>query len=364
MFLCEGETDTMRLWQELHDAGKLEETDVVGVGGCEAWSANLRQHFDGADAVYACLDNDEDYNVKAQVDRAWLTIRRDLGPKVKRVRLPSGVKDLCEFFKLGNTLDSLRGLIAQPASRFKPLNLAEAHKPRPVNWLVEDLIAQGDITMLLGEPGVGKSWLSMSLALAIVQGWETWLGQPLCKSGGRVLYVDEENPEDDVYRRLCKLGLRDGDASHFRYLHEQGIRLDKDPAGILEEAITFEPTLIVLDSLTRIHTENENDAGAIARLFNDGIKPLARQTGATVIVLHHANKGNEGSTYKRARGSGDITAAIDTALDVRQDAPGFLTVLHAKTRRRLPHSAIHVRLNDTPDGLLKVETNVEAPPPF
>lgn len=361
VFICEGETDTMRLWQEMTGA---EDVGVVGIPGAQSWKSEWAELLRGADTVYVILDNDTDYNVKAQVDGAWLTMRKDLGAKAKRIKLPLGVKDVCEFFNT-YSLEDLRLLVVKPVSRYKPLDLTDVYTPRPVNWLVEGLIGQGDVTLLFGEPGVGKSWLSLSLALAMVQGWDSWLGLDLHVKNPRVLYVDEENPEDVIYQRLQQLGLRNEDAPHMRYLHEQGIRMDKEPDAILEEAIAFEPGLIVLDSLTRIHTENENDAGAIARLFNDGIKPLARETGATVLLLHHARKpGADGSSYSRARGSGDITASVDTGLDIRQPNQGWMTVVHFKSRRRLPRRPINARLMDTDDGKVRLVTNTEVPPPF
>ena len=69
---------------------------------------------------------------------------------------------------------------------------------------------------------------------------------------GRVLYVDEENPEDLVYDRFRKLGVDRETAKNIRYLCNAGIRLDKADADVLvEEALDFEPALVVLDSLTR-----------------------------------------------------------------------------------------------------------------
>ena len=79
-----------------------------------------------------------------------------------------------------------------------------------------------------------------------------------------MLYVDEENPEALVPHRLRKLGLTPEGAKNVRYLHRQGVRLDRRPELILDEALDWQPTLIVLDSLTRLHTKDENNAGEIA----------------------------------------------------------------------------------------------------
>ena len=364
VFITEGESDGMRLAQAFADEGKT--ALVVALPGVSSWKSEWAALFAQAKEVYVVLDNDPGYKVATVVDAAWLAMRRDIGPKARRIRLPMNVKDICEYFAQGFDLADLRELVTAPVSRYTPLDLADAHIPRPVNWMVEGLIGEQDIAVMFGEPNSGKSWLTLSLSVAVMQGRETWLGLPLLKQG-KVLYIDEENPEDVIYQRLAKLGLRNQDTSMLRYLHEQNIRLDRSPEEVLDEVQAFDPTLIIVDSLTRVHTGNENDAGEMAKLFNDGIKPLGRQTGAAVVVLHHANKVTDGNSYRRMRGSVDIGAAYDSAIEVQQTAPGFMSVKHFKSRRGLPLPPINARLLDVVEGdrtYTHLVTNVEAPPPF
>ncbi len=360
MFICEGETDTMRLQQELWDHGVA--ALAVGLPGISSWKSEWAEWFEGAANVFVILDNDKDPYVKATVDGSWLKIRKDLGGKVKRIQFPPTMqaKDVCEFFQQGNDLDDLRSLAVKPVSRFKALDLSDTYKPRPVNWMIEGLVGQGDITIMVGDPNVGKSWLAMALGVALAQGQPDFLGYPL-HNHGRVLIIDEENPEDVVYNRLFKLGLTNADLPNLRYLHDQGIRLDRDPDAMLEEAEMFGPTLIIIDSMTRVHTEDENNAGAMSRLFNDGIKPLSRKTGATVLLLHHKTKSRDGSSYTQMRGSADIGAGIDTGLDVTQVVPGFMQMKQFKSRRQLPGPAINIRLEDTEDGHIRLVSKVEPP---
>ncbi len=361
MFLCEGETDTMRLQQELWDAG-IESAEAWGIPGINTWKSGWADYFTHVEHVFVILDNDKDPYVKATVDGSWLKIRKDLGGKVKRIQFPPTMqaKDVCEFFMQGNDLDDLRSLAVKPVSRFKALDLSDTYKPRPVNWMIEGLVGQGDITIMVGDPNVGKSWLAMALGVALAQGQPDFLGYPL-HNHGRVLIVDEENPEDVVYNRLFKLGLTNSDLPNFRYLHDQGVRLDREPDALLEEAELFEPTLIIIDSMTRVHTEDENNAGAMSRLFNDGIKPLSRKTGATVLLLHHKTKSRDGSSYTQMRGSADIGAGIDTGLDVTQVVPGFMQMKQFKSRRQLPGPPINIRLEDTEDGHIRLLSKAEPP---
>jgi KaiC/GvpD/RAD55 family RecA-like ATPase len=351
-FLVEGETDTMRLWQEL--GGPDKNTGVVGMPGIESWREEWADTFKDSERVWVVLDNDQDYNVKARVDTAWRNIRWALGSKAKRVHLPPEVKDVCEFFDR-YSLDDLRVLAARSpiqTSRYTALDLTK--EPPPVQWLVEDFICRGDIHLLIGEPGIGKSWITMALAKAVANDEQAFLGHAVSQHG-RVLYVDEENPEDLIYDRFRKLGVDNSTARQIRYLSNVGIRLDKNDADVLvEEALDFEPALVVLDSLTRFHTEDENHAGAMAALFNRAIKPLARETGAAVVLIHHANKTDSNSSYKRSRGSGDITASVDCGYDVRETGENSLVMANFKSRRKAQGDALYMSILDTSEGGVKL----------
>jgi RecA-family ATPase len=216
--------------------------------------------------------------------------------------------------------------------------------------MLDRLLAQGDLTLMIGEPGIGKSWISLGLAVAVAEGHDTFLGRKLTSPNPRVLYVDEENPELLVLHRMRKLGLTPDGAKNIRFLHRQGIRLDKRPELLQDEALDWEPGLTVLDSLTRMHTQDENNAGAIAALFNDGINPLARETGATTLLLHHVTKTESTSGFVRARGSGDISASVDSGIDIRQtDVNGGFNVHLFKSRWVEEGHTIRARRRDVDD---------------
>ena len=226
-------------------------------------------------------------------------------------------------------------------------------EPSPPKWVIQDLICAGDIHIMIGEPNIGKSFISMDMAAAIAGVRDAVLGHQVCEHG-RVLYVDEENPEDLVVDRFRRLGLTEEHASNIRYLNNASVRLDRDPDALLDEALEFEPLLIVLDSLTRLHGQDENASGPMSALFNDGIAPLARQTGAAVLLIHHVSKTDSTSSFKRARGSGDITAAVDTGFDVYKAEDGTLRVKNFKARRAAQASTIYADIMDRADGSIDV----------
>lgn len=347
LFLCEGETDTIRLRQEIGDSAEI---GVVGLPGIETWNPGMAADLQHKEMVWVILDNDMDYRVAGRVDEAYRQIRRDIGPSAHRVILPRGVNDLCEFFE-NYDLDALRLLVERKnkggESRFKTLDLTSA--PTEPKWIVEGLFCKGDVHLLIGEPNIGKSFITMALATAIANGEQEFLGHAI-KRHGRVLYVDEENPEDLVIDRFSRLGLTAEGAENIRYLNNASIRLDRDPDALLDEALDWQPVLVVLDSLTRLHGEDENASGPMSALFNDAINPLARVAEAGVIVIHHVTKTDSSSSFKRARGSGDITAAPDAGFDVYTSDDGTLRFKNFKARRAAQKQTMYVFINDHDEG--------------
>lgn len=365
-FITEGEGDCLKLDQELRDGGFGDKVSVVGLSGVTGWKSEYANQFKGVDKVRVILDNDEDYQVRSTVDKAYSRIAADLGrSRVRRIYLPSTEKDICSFFT-GYSLKSFLE-IAKPSqtTNYSRLDLNATPPVHP--WMVERLICQGDVTLLAGPPGIGKSMVAQALTVAVAEGRSTFLGQKLLVHGP-VMYLDKENPQDVIYERLRGFGLTDKGIPLIHYYYRPDALLDRSPEALMDDAILIKPTLIVLDSLTRFHSQDENSAGTMNKLFNDSIIPLSRETGAAVLLLHHTNKMEGGSTYQRIRGSGDISAAPDNTLELlptrATDMSGqekeAIRIVQGKARRtskgRLPQFFIEsnvvgdVSLEPVPDG--------------
>ena len=188
-----------------------------------------------------------------------------------------------------------------------------ARKPPPIPWLVEPLLIPGELTMLTGREGRGKSMLSQALAVAIAD--ETAGGQVLGMSVaiGNVLIVDAENGPNEIHRRLHGTGLRD--PARYHVYEAAGLRLrDQEHLAKLHELVRAErPTVVVLDSLVSLAPGlRENDAHEVQPLMQ-GIQAIARDTGAAILLLHHAGKGDTGADY---RGSSAIGGVVTLAVSM------------------------------------------------
>ena len=182
------------------------------------------------------------------------------------------------------------------------LDVAEmvATPPPPVPWLAQGVIPRAALTMWWAPGGLGKSLLALSLATAIRHGEQ--LAGIECEEG-ITAYLDAENGEQEIHRRVHTLGLPTrgvdvGDAG--------GLDLRKD-FDALQQIVDFDPPdFLVLDSLRALHPGmDENDTAQTAASL-DRIRRLAHTTGLAILLIHHANK-----TGRAFRGASTIRDSVD-----------------------------------------------------
>lgn len=82
------------------------------------------------------------------------------------------------------------------------LTLADVN-PTEVEWLWKPYIPRGKLTILEGDPEVGKTWLSLAIAAAITQGW------PLPGA-------EQETPGPTIPRAVIYMQAEDGVADTIR----------------------------------------------------------------------------------------------------------------------------------------------------
>jgi len=277
----------------------------------------------------------------------------------------SSVADLrLQVSAYGRTLEDAMGRFESIAESdvLKALDLGQLlqTEPEPIPWVVPGWLASRDVACIGGEPGGGKTWLAMCLALALATSGK-FLGIQVEGGPYRVLYVDEENNPRLVRYRIRKLarglGLSAGDlaALPIRYLNENGLNLDREDRlrTLLSEVERSKPDFVVLDSLVRFHERDENSNAEMARFFEKAIKPLAAQFGAGVILLHHLAKPSRDKSRElghRLRGASDIRAQVDQLWGLDRDQAGNLTLRHEKCRWAEAARPISVHIVDVDDG--------------
>ncbi len=186
-----------------------------------------------------------------------------------------------------------------------------------VEWLWPGRIPQGGLTVLAGEPGLGKSLLSLWLASRLSRGE---LGGTPAAS---LFLTAEDSREHTVLPRLVAAG-----AELERVVFpppaadglERAIRLPND-VGYLRELIRrAEAKLVVFDPLVAYLPANVNTwqdqslRGALAPLA-----ALAEEQKTAVLLIAHLNKGRDADPFRRLGGSIGLAAAARSLLLLTRD---------------------------------------------
>ena len=227
---------------------------------------------------------------------------------------------------------------AVPRSRSRSRTAAELLKADlpPHRWLVDGLLVRPGLTLLGGQPKVGKSWLALQLARAVALGAEV-LQRPASQPGSVLYYALEDGPSR-LQARLRTAGW-DG-AENVRFLFGDAIP-PLDTGGLTALAADIQlrkPALVVIDSLAAAKSSNlaENDSGQVAELMYT----LARLCSAhdlSMLVVHHHRKVTTGSPLADLRGSGALGGAADSILALYRE-------------RNAPESRLGLDSRDTVGG--------------
>lgn len=202
----------------------------------------------------------------------------------------------------------------------------EEAKTGGMNWVVEGGIPMQGLVYLTGAPAGGKSWVALDLMRAVVQGG-LWIGKyPVAP--GKALYIDEEMGVRKALPRMRKLGIGAAESGKFLYTNKAGLKLT-NPVHLnsVRDLVGQGYTLILVDTLTRVHDWDENDNSQMRRLFT--LIQVWINAGATVVILHHDRKGGQGVSsvgHDRSRGAGEIMAAADMVFGIEKSSGGYKLV--------------------------------------
>jgi putative DNA primase/helicase len=188
----------------------------------------------------------------------------------------------------------------------------------PPRWLVTSLIEEATFGMLHGPSGAGKSFIVIDLAMHLATGKSEWHGMAIPRSGPVVYLAGEGHA--GLRRRLRTWNQHHGGSvtSPFTlgtYAFDLNSPAGEDAAVGAIEALPEVPKLVIVDTLHRFMTGDENSAGD-AKTLIDACGRLQSRFGCAVLLVHHT--GNNADAQHRARGSSAWRAALDFELSLKQ----------------------------------------------
>lgn len=314
VYVVEGEKDADRL----RSLGKSATCNPMGAG---KWLPEFNEWFRGGNALIVADKDDPGW-------RHAENVRQNLLPVAANVwvyQAKGDNKDVSDHLDAGYTLEELVPVVSEVRRHYEPMNLFDPVPP--VKWVVGNMVVGGEVTLLVADGGAGKSYFALAMSLAVASG-DHFLDCPVKQ--GRVIYVDEEGSPDLALQRLHALGASGEQKKNLDYLNFRGVDLVNHPEKLLEDAKAVKPVLIVIDShakVTRMGEENSNNE--MSRVWDEGFTPLARETMAAVLVIHHT----AAAWSEKPRGATQIRNSADQVLTMKKQEDGSMTLYPSKPRR-------------------------------
>lgn len=202
-------------------------------------------------------------------------------------------------------------------------------QPEPVRWLWPERIAKGKLTIIAGDPGLGKSQLTCSVAAIVSRGASWPVGGGRTDPATVVVFSAEDDPADTIRPRLDA-----ANADPDRVVILEGIR-ELGRAGessrlfnvqedlqVLEDNLRkiTDVSLIIIDPITAYLGKADSHKNAEVRSILATLAALAARLDVAVICVTHLNKGTKSQALMRVNGSLGFVAAARAVFFVTQSA--------------------------------------------
>lgn len=209
--------------------------------------------------------------------------------------------------------------------------------PAQVSWLWEPYLARGKLAVLDGDPGTGKSFVTIDLAARISAG-AAMPGGHAPASGSSVILLNAEDDARDTLRP--RVTAARGNADAIRIFAAPGLgheRLPQFPEDLpaLEQVIReSRAALVVIDPMMAFFPPgvSANNDQSIRQALTP-LAAIAAQTDACILLVRHLRKSGGVHAIYRGSGSIGIMGAVRTGLMIARhpDDPNLRVFALSKT---------------------------------
>jgi len=301
-------------------------------GGAKKWAEELNQWFEGRKVVVL---PDADEAGKAHADMVVANLLPSAA-EIKCVDLPdlSDKQDVFDWFKNGGNKETLAKLVAnaEPITVAPEVELEQDNEPQedvfeiydinylrtmpPVEFLVDGVLTKHGLAVLYGEPGAGKSFLAIDIALSVAYG-VPWHNRPV--EQGAVLYIAGEGVGGLGKRiKAWQMHYHQTEDVPF-YVLPTAVRFrDMDDVEKLLRTIdslgkTFKAVFV--DTVARALLGGDENSATDMGMFVDACEAVKRHCNCALIAVHHSGK----DAARGMRGSTALLGAVDTSVRISKN---------------------------------------------
>jgi putative DNA primase/helicase len=227
--------------------------------------------------------------------------------------------------------------------------------PEKIEWLWPSRLARGKHTCIAGEPGTGKSQLSIAVIAAVTTAGQWPCDEGQAPLGSAIILSAEDGASDTIVPRLLAAGadlnrvhvvsaVRNNDGSR------RALNLQAD-LNLLERKIADigDVAVVVVDPVSSYLGKTDSNKNSEVRGVLEPLSEMAERTRVAILSVTHFSKAGANSTTKalhRFIGSIAFTGAPRAAFAVIEDAEhdGRRLFLHAKNNLARPPQGLALRL--------------------
>lgn len=270
-------------------------------------------------------------------------------------------------FKSGKT--SKKNITARPI-----LVRASEVEEKAIQWLWENKIPGGMLSLIAGLGGLGKSFWTIYMTAVITNGWDWADGSP-CEKGSVLFFYGEEGIADTYKRRFRGNGVDQSKVVFLNgaeWIDEDNERSERDVTldmvDVIEQSIkdTAEATglpvkMVVIDPIANYWGGIKENSNAEVRAVLKPLQHLAERTGTAFVLIQHTGKGDKEHAQQRVLGSTGIVAACRSVWGVYADPDekGKRIFAPVKVNCGYDHTAVSYRIIP-PEGRVDIiETGIQ-----
>ncbi|MCP4233747.1 MAG: AAA family ATPase, partial [Aestuariibacter sp.] len=201
--------------------------------------------------------------------------------------------------------------------------------PEDISWLWPDRIALGKLTLIAGDPGLGKSLLTAAFAAHVTNAAPWPVDRSPCPEGSVIMASAEDDVADTIRPRLDAAGADPSKVFILNMIsgtdvdtgeqYKRTFNIEKDI--LLLEQLVIQHTgckLITIDPISAYLGKVDSHNNAEIRAVLAPLSDLAAKYHVAVIGITHFNKSGSSAMY-RAMGSLAFVAAARAAYAVTKD---------------------------------------------
>ena len=327
--------NTLTLVQELRDSGKIEE-----VGGVK-YITSLTRRILSASEIEVYVEKLIEKHIQRQliennVIQQKLVWEDDCNViDVMQQQNKQNEQLLQKIAGLTKINKSIKDLAFASMNTYYKLKEGKNEHKYKINIAKFDenvLFEKGDLIILAGRPGMGKT----AFALQMARGFEA--------SGNKTLFISLEMTAQKLISRIL-IAEANIDNKRFRYgnlnceeeerlklaldnVIKLNINIDDEPsqsvAKIESKILINNPDVVIIDYLGLIPLPNKSTRNEELGLVSSGLKSIAKKINIPIVALHQLSRGTERQSNKRPmlsdlRESGHLEQDADIVLLLYRD---------------------------------------------